>query len=121
MTAFAYITTVCCETCEDRRTVYAEPPYDVCGRSLYGDCEPLDQMTGEGCDKLAAVEELSDIAVEAAERWRVRMRHTPPEVREEQVRGFADLFSDWAAGIGAEFDDEAWMRDCALVRKARAA
>lgn len=121
MTAYAYITSLPCESCDDRRTVRAEPPYDVCRSSLYGDMEPLDEMTGEGCEKLAAVEELSDLAVEAAERWRVKMRHTPPEVREQQIGGFADLFHDWASDIGCEFDDEAWTRDCAPVRKVRAA
>jgi hypothetical protein len=78
-------------------------------------------MTGEGCEKLAAAEELSDMSIEAAERWRVRMRHTPAEVRDEQVDRFGDLFSDWASDIGCKFDDEAWTRDCAPVRKARAA
>lgn len=115
MTDFAYITTLPCDLCDDRRLVRAEPPYDQCGAHPFGDFEAA------YCAKLAAAEELSDLAVEAAERWRVRMRHTPAEVREQQIGGFADLFHDWAAGIGCEFDDEAWTRDCAPVRKARAA
>lgn len=121
MTSFAYIATLPCDLCNARRTIYDEPPFDVCVQSRFGDFEPLDEMTGEGCAKLAAVEELSDLAVEAAERWRVKMRHTPPEVREQQIGGFADLFHDWASDIGCEFDDEAWTRDCSPVRKARAA
>jgi hypothetical protein len=117
----AYIKTLPCDLCGSRRMVRAEPPYDVCANSLYGDMEPLDEMTGEGCSKLAAVEELSDMAVDVAERWRVRIRHTTPEVRDEQVRGFADMLSEWASDIGAEFDADEWIADCAPVRKARAA
>jgi hypothetical protein len=118
MSAFAYILTTPCDQCDDRRTVRAEPPYDVCRQSRFGDCEPLDEMTGEGCVKLAAVEELSDLAVAVAG---TRFRHTPPEVRDQQIRGFADLFHDWARDIDAEFDDEGWMRDCSVARRVRAA
>lgn len=121
MSDLAYIRTLPCDLCDDRRTVRAEPPYDVCTRSLYGDAEPLDEQTGEGCEKLAAAEDLSGLAVEAAERWRVKMRHTPDEVRDEQVRGFADLFGDFAADIGATFDAAAWIRDCAPLRMRGAA
>lgn len=121
MTSFAFISEVPCVDCDSRRIVRAEPPYELCRSSLYGDAEPLDEQTGEGCKKLAAVEELSDMAVEAAERWQVRMRHTPAEVRAEQVRGFSDLFHDWARDIGAEFDDAAFVGDCTPKREEAAA
>lgn len=114
-----YITTLPCDLCDDRRTVRAEPPYDICARSLYG--SPLDEMTGEGCEKLAAVEAFSAHAVRTAEYMRVRWRHATPEVRDEQVRAQADVLFEDAREAGAEFDDEAWTRDCAPVRKARAA
>lgn len=111
MTSFAYITTLPCDLCDDRRTVRAEPPYDICRRSPFGDCEPLDEMTGEGCEKLAAVQEMSDLAVAVSS---ATFRHTPPEVRDWAIRGFADMFHDWARDIGAEFDADAWIARCGV-------
>lgn len=109
MTEYAFILTLPCDHCPDRFTVRAEPPYDTCRRFGLGMEEPLDEMTAKDCDKLAAVEELSDLAVAVS---RARFRHTPAAVRAQAIGSFADTLTDWASDIGAEFDADGWVAVC---------
>jgi hypothetical protein len=97
-----------CDRCDDLKTIYDVPPFDICMASPTSDFE---------CPKVFAAEEIADHAHTCAAAYAV-MRHTPVKVRRDMAESDAGKYEEAAQAIGAEFDSAAFLSECGLHRVA---
>lgn len=97
-----------CDYCDERRTIHAEPPYDICRRS------------GGDLFECSAVEEAEALCEKAAEVISILRTIEKPEWRREVAESVADAFANALYEVHGQpqLDAKEFVRRCMEVEVA---